>query len=226
MYSSGDFVYHSPGNDPKHPTQTAAIQFQQTVELQGGGAHGEIGANSIHVGWLQNLVSQDVTVTYDNGRTVTVGYGEPLPLLDSGAVNAGSGGASDFLRNSNEGLRQNTQTGVDKEVTAVDSPGIPPYDKFPGTESQVQSINGKLGVFKAYVAAYSSDFNQWYGAYLEVNWFLNYHFRFPVFDSSKSITVSAKGSTKFNSSNPKSLYTLGTKTVGPTATTSASLETH
>jgi hypothetical protein len=202
-----------------------AIQMSEPVQLIGGGADGMIGVDKIHMGFVQDGLSDNFAVQYKNGNVATTRLtAGSYPILDS-SYHPNPGEPSAIftlpigklfpLPKAPGPARDQPATadpagGEDRTVTTADSPS----EEFQNTSrsSPASSTSGGY-TFVAYLSAYSDDFGQSYDGYLAVNWSESFQFSSVLghwvnLGSAVSSTVSVLPA-------PATLESLGAKTNGP-----------
>jgi hypothetical protein len=123
------------------------------------------------LGWLQNLKSISLEVTYVTGSMQALpNSGTPdAPWLDTGRPNAGTGGATAFVRTSTPNLVAGANTGVIYEVLSRDSVAWSFSATHPvyGTNWSTSRAGWS---FVNYLTAFSSDFPHNYTVIGFVDW--------------------------------------------------------
>jgi hypothetical protein len=208
-----------------------AMHYKDTVMLLGGGNNGMIGVSKIHLGWLQNGVSDTFKVTYADGNTESETLTAPatFPILDStypaaaghpNAILTLPPGADPNLPNEEDASRDSVVgpdpggAGQDRTVDSCDSPAVVFPNAFPGTGSAPISTAG-TNSFKVYLVAYSDDYNSWYGAYQEVDWSALFSYTNPGGGAwmNNGSTVTVTQNTVF--ANPTDVQALNVTISGP-----------
>ena len=193
----------------------AAINATAKLLLEGGGADRTWGVDKIKIGWIQNVVQLGDVVSYGDpylnpqlhSRTTVLASGVSYPVLDTGRTGgtAGTGGDTAFpwFNTPQYGVGQGQSGGQIDKVDFYDSPGGNFQESriFADGTYHSTAVQGPTD-FKLYVAAYSTDFDDSYSEFGEVDWEV-----FPSFYYNPSIFVPSSEWWHNNGSN----------TAGPTS---------
>jgi hypothetical protein len=208
---------------------TPAVRMEQTVTLRGGGKDGKIGVSHINLGWLQNGVGDTFAVTYADGKigkeiieNRQTGARLNFPILDSARTSPGVGGDSAFLFNSTQSvLSAGTGTGEQRKITASDSPHVI-FDLGHRRSGAIAVAASGSNDFRAYVAAYSQDFNEHYSTFCYASW--QVIFTFSAVNGTFMPSGARVGYSVTSVTSGKRVEDLGGKTSGPTFTQSVRMD--
>jgi hypothetical protein len=202
-----------------------AIQMSEPVQLIGGGADGMIGLSKIHMGFVQDGLSDSFAVKYQNGNIAMTRLTDgSYPIMDASYPPNPSAPSAIFTlpigqlypRPKDPGPARDLPGaadpagGQDRTVTTADSPSEQLQNTSRGASASSTSGGSS---FITYLSAYSDDFNRNYEGYLTVNWSEIYQFsnvlgHWVNTGSSVSDTVNVLPA-------PTTLEALGAKTTGP-----------
>ena len=157
------------------PAGTAAItETAQSITLIGGGPDETIGVDHVYVGWLQNLVTNTVSMQYGASAqgvgTYFSGYSTPILDANPGMTTFGNG-LEDF------GPNGGYQGATISEASDYDAPAI----NFDQTHDfglsvgtlQAEALSGSWG-FSDKLTMYSNDFTAFYSSFWDVEWHVNW----------------------------------------------------
>ncbi len=147
----------------------AIVGFKQAILLEGGGPSAKIGVSKVHVGWIRNVLRNTIVIQYASGYAKYVPTSYP-PWLDTGRVNAGTGGITAFTNRSYpaQGV-PGFLFGAKRIVWDIDAPGISFPLYHPRTFTKFASTSGSL-LFYNFLSAFSDDANKDYSVLLRLPW--------------------------------------------------------